>query len=80
LRFKRHLSNFKYPLFGYVITLFQNYERGVMPFEGSVSEQPAQLMDIFSLLEALKAEQETKLKEKLERDGRHKRENTARAR
>jgi hypothetical protein len=78
IKFKKHLSCFKYPLFGYVLTLFQNYERGQLPFEGSVSDQPAQIMDIFSLLESLKAEQETKLKEKMERNGRRKRTNSAR--
>lgn len=56
LRFTRPLDNFKSDLMGYAWTLFENYERGVLPFPGSVSEQPAQIMEIFGVFSALRFE------------------------
>ena len=64
LRFSVSLHNFKYPQLGYVVTLFEHYEKGTMPFPGSVSEQPAQIMDIFRILAMLKIEHEARLQKK----------------
>ncbi len=63
LRFTKPFDHFKYDLIGYVLTLFENYERGSLPFAGSVSEQPAQIMDIFSVLQQLKHEVKSKSQE-----------------
>jgi hypothetical protein len=54
IRFTRPLTDFKYSKMGYVLTLLDQYEKGNMPFPGSVSEQPAQIMEIFNLLQGLK--------------------------
>jgi hypothetical protein len=79
LRFTRHLSRYKYPLMSYVLTLLENYERGQLPFPGSVSEQPAQIMEIFALLQSLKHERDQRLNEKIEREnGRRKSTDTNR--
>lgn len=67
LKFTTQLSRFKYPYFGYVLTLFENYERGQLPFEGAVSEQPAQIMEILAALQNLKFERDKKQLEKMER-------------
>lgn len=80
LRFTKHLSNYKYPLFTYVVSLFQNYEKGNLPFEGPVSDQPAQIMEIFSVFEHLRAEQQSKINQKLEENVRRKRQDSARTR
>lgn len=55
------LHKFKYENLGYVLTLFENYERGQLPFPGSVSEQPAQIMDILNIIQNLKLEQQKKV-------------------
>lgn len=80
LKFTKHLSHFKYPLFGYALLLFENYEKGLLPFEGSVAEQPAQVMDLFGLIQNLKAEQQTKQIERAKRNGRQQRKDPARTR
>lgn len=56
LRFTRPLENFKSDILAYAWLLFDNYERGNLPFPGSVSEQPAQIMEIFGTLESLRLE------------------------
>lgn len=80
LRFTKHLSKFKYPLFGYALVLFENYERGQLPFEGSVADQPAQVMELFALLQNLRNERELSLIKKQEQHGRHQRKDSVRTR
>ena len=58
LKFTRPLNNFKTDFIHYPWTLFENYERGLLPFPGSVSDQPAQIMEIFGVFKALKVEHE----------------------
>jgi hypothetical protein len=60
IRFTRPFGNLKYDALGYVLKLFDGYERGCVPFPGSVSEQPAQIMEVFGVLKQLKQEVETK--------------------
>jgi len=36
--------------------MFKVYERGIMPFEGSMMDQPAKLIDLFNMIEQLKLE------------------------
>jgi hypothetical protein len=54
LLFKRPLTDLEYPLMGYALTLLENYERGNLPFPGAISEQPAQIIEILNLLQAIK--------------------------
>lgn len=79
LRFTKPFDHFKFDHIGYVYTLFENYERGSLPFPGSTSEQPAQIMEIFSVLSRLKVEYETKAIESVNR-GRNQHKNKPRAR
>lgn len=74
LRFTKPLDQFNYDQMGYALTLFENYEKGNLPFPGSVSDQPAQIIEIFGLLKALRQEQEQR---KSLENGRHNRKNNA---
>lgn len=66
LRFTRPTIEFKYPNISYVLTLFQNYEKGLLPFPGSVSEQPAQIMEVFNLLRNIRNDYQQKLNTPIE--------------
>lgn len=47
--------------FGHIWTLFDKYERhGVLPFGGSLANQPAQILEAFDVLRNLKSSYETK--------------------
>lgn len=58
LKFTKPFGHLKFGPMSYVLTLFENYERGCLPFPGVISEQPAQIMEVFSVLSALKRESE----------------------
>lgn len=58
LKFKKQLDDFEFEPLNYTLTLFENYERGLLPYPGSVSEQPAQLMEIFGVLQSLRQERQ----------------------
>lgn len=66
LRFLKPVSEFQYGQMHFVLDAFDNYERGVMPYPGSFSEQPAQIIEIFGLIRALRREQEEKLRKRNE--------------
>jgi hypothetical protein len=55
LVFSKPLVKFKYSLMSYLLILLENYERGNLPYPGAVSEQPAQVMEIIGLLQAIKS-------------------------
>ena len=61
-------NNLKYPYFSYALTLYNQYKRGCLPYPGSVSEQPAKIMEIFSVFEQLELEQEEKARKQIERE------------
>lgn len=47
--------------FGHVWILYDKYERhGTLPFEGSLANQPAQILEAFDVLRNLKSSYETK--------------------
>lgn len=56
LRFKSDFSKVEYPNFHYLMNLYHLYEKGCLPFPGSVSEQPAQIMEMFSIIQLLELE------------------------
>jgi hypothetical protein len=56
IKFNRPIEEFIYPQMSYILTLFRNYEKGQPPFPGAISEQPAQIMEIFNTLESLDLE------------------------
>lgn len=68
LHFKTDLTKFNYPHFNYVFRLYDRYnDAGVLPFKGSHSDQPAQIMEIFSVLEQLQMETQKELHEENQR-------------
>lgn len=64
LNFKVPLTQFKYPLMSYVLVLLENYERGLLPFAGTISEQPSQIVEILNLIQLLKIEHQNQLEKK----------------
>lgn len=78
LRFTKPFKHLKFEPIGYVLTLFENYERGCLPFPGSVSEQPAQIMEIFTVLKQLKHESESRLRASVKSNGRYQHQNKPR--
>lgn len=80
LRFTRPFDHLKFEPLGYVLTLYENYERGCLPFEGCVSEQPAQIMEVFSIIKQLKYEAEKRVTEEYSSRGRNQHKNKPRTR
>jgi hypothetical protein len=80
IRFTRDLEPYRYSKIGYLLMLLENYEKGQMPFPGCITEQPAQIMEIFSLLQTLKQERLAKLQKESSSNGRHKHSNKPGAR
>ena len=48
------LCSYLHPSFNTFLFLFKNYEKGILPFKGALGEQPAYIIDVFSMLENLK--------------------------
>lgn len=65
--FNSCLCNFKNPLIHYFITITDNYERGVLPHNGSLSEQSARLIDVILLISSIRQEHLAKMRERLEK-------------
>lgn len=57
IRFTKPINNLIYEQFNYIIELYHSYKNGILPFSGPTSEQPSQIMNIFSLLGVLENEQ-----------------------
>jgi hypothetical protein len=79
IRFTKPFGNIEFENFDYFLTLFQQFERGHLPYPGSVSEQPAKVIEIFSVLKLLQLERELKNHESVNNNGRHKHQNQPRA-
>ena len=56
LKYTIPLTNFEYENLGLVLTYFDYYEKGLLPFPGTVSEQPAQIIEIFSTIKTIRYE------------------------
>lgn len=70
IKYNKPLSNFKHPYLGYILLLLENYEKGLLPFPGTISDQPAQVIEMFSLIQNLKIEHQNKLNKQSEQNGR----------
>ncbi len=79
LKFSKPFDHLRFETIGYVLTLFENYTKGALPFPGNVSEQPAQIMEIFSVLGQLMREREQKAIGEIKSNGRNKHQNKSRA-
>jgi len=49
-------TNHKYSRFSYILSAFNCYKKGTMPYPGSFSEQPAKIIEIFNTLQQLEFE------------------------
>lgn len=50
--------NFQHPLFNTLLVLSEKYEKGILPYSGGVMDQPAQVIEMLSLISKLKQELE----------------------
>lgn len=60
LEISEDLSAFDYPMFNFIITTHRALEKGLLPFQGSYAEQPAQIIEIFNLIDQLNFEAQEK--------------------
>lgn len=61
-------TGIKYDYFNYVLTLYSAYKHnGILPFDGPTVDQPAKIIEIFNLLDALADEAQTKAAKEQER-------------
>lgn len=68
LRLQGNLARFEYPYFNFVMALFDKYNRfGVLPYPGSMADQPAKILEIFDLLAQLQYEAEEEARKEHER-------------
>lgn len=70
LKISGDIKRFEYPYFGFILSAFQQFENGTLPFNGSYSDQPSQILEIFEVLTQLKFETEEKNRKELEREQR----------
>ena len=69
VHFKCDLSRFDVDYFNYAMVSFDVYDRhGVLPYNGSLSDQPNKIIEIFNVLGSLKNEREKKQQEDMERE------------
>lgn len=61
-------KSLKYPYFSYVLGMFDGYNKGILPFDGSFADQPAKIIEIFNVLHQLSMEAEHKMRKKLEKE------------
>lgn len=61
LSIKGNVSAIKYEYFDYVMGLYEGYENGILPFNGSLADQPNQIINIFTIISILKNEHQQKL-------------------
>lgn len=51
-------DRFIYPYFDFVYELYVNYKRGILPYDGSLVDQPNKIIEIFNLLSNLENERD----------------------
>lgn len=58
----------KYEYFTYILTLFDLYKKGTMPYPGAMVDQPAKIIEIFQVLTQLQYEKEEETRKKIEKE------------
>lgn len=66
------LSRYHYPYMEFIITAYHQFEVGTLPFEGCLADQPAQIIEIFNVLEQLKFEAQKRAHVEAEREAKRK--------
>lgn len=51
-------ENFQYPLMDQILFLHDKYNKGILPYEGSLTDQPNKIIEIFQLIDQLHQERE----------------------
>jgi ubiquinone/menaquinone biosynthesis C-methylase UbiE len=51
-------ESFQHPKMGFFLGIYQNYEKGLLPFSGALMDQPAQTMELITLLSNLHTERD----------------------
>lgn len=55
IRYNTCIGSFAVPI-DFFIEAFSLYEKGVLPFKGSIGEQPSKIMEVFQLIEVRRSE------------------------
>lgn len=53
-----------HPNINELLFLFENFKRGLLPYNGSITDQPAQIIEMFQLIENLHFEREQAIQKK----------------
>lgn len=61
-------NDLKHPYFSYFIGLFLAYEKGILPFSGSLVDQPAKIIEIFEVIQQLRLEREETVRKSIEKE------------
>jgi hypothetical protein len=56
VRFKKCPGNYTDTQVRYLVDWFMMYEKGVMPFDGPMADQPAKIIEIFELIQSIRDE------------------------
>lgn len=59
-------KGFHHPNFGTLVLMHEAYEKGILPFEGPLVDQPAKIIDIFNILNSFNLERQQELQKKNE--------------
>jgi hypothetical protein len=69
IHFKCNLDRFNVSYFEFVIVAFEAYNKnGVLPYPGSLSDQPNKIIEIFNVLDSLKLEREQRAFEQQQKE------------
>lgn len=68
IRYYKCIGNFYSDSAVYLMELFYNYERGVLPFHGSLMDQPAKIIDIFQLIDAMIKSKKAEIQKDMEKE------------
>ena len=66
--YKSCFCTYRHPYFNTYLFLYKNYEKGLLPFEGNILDQPAYIIEVFNLIETLKLEKEAEDMAKQEKE------------
>lgn len=69
LRFTKDLKLFKHPKFDFLYQLYDAWSsHNTLPFKGSFTDQPSQILEYFTIFDQLKYEQDKRAKLKADRE------------
>jgi len=70
IKYHTCFCQFKHPQMHIFLNLFNQYEKSILPFSGGACDQPAVIMEVFSILSDMKLEREIEqAKEQAKKNG-----------